>query len=253
MAVIEIMSVRRTVLPASPRTSRTKKTAMTMQAEAGGTVLSIPYAPQNVSHTDMVVDYVTVPRPGLIENVVFSNVQRPKMSMDLKVYDKKVVATTNGSETLLRALSVIQAIQSMARKGTRVRIAYGALESGLWYITNLQVRTTKRDPLTDEIIGADVTLDCLRGDSAISGTGTGPVSGGVKSPSKPPPAAATPSNPTKSPAKPSARYHRVKSGDTLYAISIKFYGAGSKWTRIADANRIKDPRKLKIGLNLRIP
>lgn len=258
MAVIEIMSVRRTIMPVVPGATRTKKVAMTIQPEAGGTVLNIPYAPKDVNHSNLVVDYVTVPRPALIDNVVYSNPQRPKMSMDLKIHDKRITAVSGGTTTLLRALSVIQAIQNMARKGTRVRIAYGALESGLWYITGLDVKTTRRDPVTDELIGAEVTLDCMRGDSAITGTGTGPVTGGVAPVAKPvsnpsPAAQNSPSNPTKNVSKPSARYYVVKKGDTLFAISVKYYGTGSKWTKIADANHIKDPRTLQIGKKLRIP
>lgn len=258
MAVVEVMSVRRTVLPTSPRTARTKNVAMTITPETGGTPLNIPYAPQKVTHTDLIADYVTVPRPGLIESVVYSNVQRPKMSFELEIHDKKITATSGKSTTLVRAISVIQAIQNMARKGTRVRIAYGALESGLWFIISMQVTSTKRDPINDEIVGATVQLEALRGDNAISGTGTGsgPVSGGATTttkPTTPTTGTKTPTGSTKSPSAPAARYYTVKSGDTLWAISLKYYGTGSKWTTLATANKIIDPRKLKVGTKLRVP
>jgi LysM repeat protein len=262
MATVEALSVRRTILPYSPRTARTKKAAMTITPEAGGTSLRIPYAPQAVSHSNLVAEYVTIDRPGLLESVVFSNLMRPRMSMDLDIHDKKVTATSGGAQTLQRAISVIQAIQNMARKGKRVRIAYGALESGLWYILDMKVKSERRDPINDEIISATVSLDLVRGDTSISGTGTGPVTGGAVTVTKPQPAKTT--SPTqaaidaarnlvKTPITPAARFYVTRSGDTLWKISLKFYGTGTRWQRIADANGIKDPRKMPVGKKLRIP
>lgn len=235
-------------MPSSPRVSRTKRVAMTIRPESGGTTLNIPYAPQDVKHTNLIADYVTTPRPGLVETVVYSNPMRPRMSMDLKIYDKRVTATTaGGATTNVRAISVIQAIQTMARKGTRVRIAYGALESGLWFITGFTVDSERRDPLTDEITGASCTLEAIRGDNALSGTGTGPVSGGAASTSKPP----TTTKPT--PSQPAGRYYVTKAGDNLIGIALKFYGSTTNWRKIGDANKIVDARALPAGLKLRIP
>jgi LysM repeat protein len=254
VTAIEMMSVRRTVQPVSPRESRTKSVAMTIAPESGGTVLNIPYAPKEVDHSNLVVDYVTVPRPALLENVVYSNPMRPRMSFELKIHDKRVTATSGGVTTLQKAVSVILAIQSMGRTGKRVRIAYGALESGLWYLTDMKVKSTRRDPLTDEITSAEVSLDLIRGDSTVANGGTGPVTGGATTTTKP--VTTTPkgtATPTKAPAAPAARSYVVKRGDTLWGISLKFYGTGTKWQRIADANKIKDTRKLGVGKKLRIP
>ena len=45
----------------------------------------------------------------------------------------------------------------------------------------------------------------------------------------------------------------VVKGDTLWAIAVKYYGDGSQWKRIAEANGVTDPKKLKIGTVLEIP
>lgn len=47
----------------------------------------------------------------------------------------------------------------------------------------------------------------------------------------------------------------VKKGDSLWKISKKYYGKGSQWKKIADANKklIKNPNKLSIGWKLIIP
>lgn len=47
--------------------------------------------------------------------------------------------------------------------------------------------------------------------------------------------------------------HKVVPGDTLSAIAIKYYGSHTRWREIASANKITDPRKLKVGQKLVIP
>jgi hypothetical protein len=51
------------------------------------------------------------------------------------------------------------------------------------------------------------------------------------------------------------QYYEIKSGDTLWAVAKKFYGAGNKYTQIFEANRevIKDPDKIFVGQKIRIP
>lgn len=221
---------------------------MTFTAESGGASLNIPYAPQEVSHTSVINDWVSIPRPGLMENVVYGGPMRPKMSFDLVIHDKRVLATS-GATTLVRAITVVQTLISMAKKG-RVRISYGAMESGLWWISDLQVKTTKRDPLTDEMIGATVSMSLIRNDSGSTTSHTGPTTGGWKTASS---AASTVAKTVSKSTTPATRTYTVKRGDTLWKIAAKFYGDGSKWGKIATANKITDPRKLPTGKVLRIP
>jgi LysM repeat protein len=47
--------------------------------------------------------------------------------------------------------------------------------------------------------------------------------------------------------------YTVKKGDTLGAISRKFFGSTANWKQIADANGITNPAALKVGRILRIP
>lgn len=52
---------------------------------------------------------------------------------------------------------------------------------------------------------------------------------------------------------PAARTHTVESGDTLWAIAERFYGDGSKYQQIADANGIANPDLIQPGQELTIP
>ena len=50
-------------------------------------------------------------------------------------------------------------------------------------------------------------------------------------------------------------YYEIVSGDTLSAVAKKYYGKGSAYMRIFEANRevIKDPDKIYPGQKIRIP
>ena len=55
------------------------------------------------------------------------------------------------------------------------------------------------------------------------------------------------------PAAGSASSYKVEKGDTLAKISKKMYGTTKKWKSIAEANNIKNPKALKVGMTLNIP
>jgi len=54
---------------------------------------------------------------------------------------------------------------------------------------------------------------------------------------------------------PFAQYHVVVKGDTLSKIAEKYYGDGSLYPKIFEANRplIKNPDLIQVGWKLRIP
>ncbi len=56
-------------------------------------------------------------------------------------------------------------------------------------------------------------------------------------------------------AQPASQFHTVVSGDTLWAIAKKYYGKGSRYMEIFEANEpmLKHPDKIYVGQVLRIP
>lgn len=42
-------------------------------------------------------------------------------------------------------------------------------------------------------------------------------------------------------------------GDTLWDLAVKYYGDGTQWIKIAEANGIKNPKSLQIGTVLEMP
>lgn len=51
------------------------------------------------------------------------------------------------------------------------------------------------------------------------------------------------------------QYHEVVKGETLWKIAEHYYGDGSLYATIFEANRdiLQDPDKIKVGQKLRIP
>jgi nucleoid-associated protein YgaU len=62
-----------------------------------------------------------------------------------------------------------------------------------------------------------------------------------------------PEPPPAPPPAPEPRTYTVVSGDTLWAISERFYGDGSKYQQIADASGISNPDLIQPGQVLTIP
>lgn len=54
---------------------------------------------------------------------------------------------------------------------------------------------------------------------------------------------------------PSTTAHRVEEGESLWSIAKRFYGRGSRWGEIYEANRsiLKNSDALKVGMTLTIP
>ena len=69
----------------------------------------------------------------------------------------------------------------------------------------------------------------------------------------PAPEAPAPPPPPPPPPPPAPRTYTVVSGDTLWAISERFYGDGSRYQQIADASGISNPDLIHPGQVLTIP
>ena len=79
----------------------------------------------------------------------------------------------------------------------------------------------------------------------------GPVGAGARpAPTARPPATTAANSPATS-----NRRHVVTQGETLYKIAQRYYGSGSKWPEILEANRnvLKNENAVRPGMELRIP
>jgi hypothetical protein len=75
----------------------------------------------------------------------------------------------------------------------------------------------------------------------------------AQTPAKPVAPAPAPAKPSPPPAQDCFEY-TIKSGkDTLWALAVAYLGAGSRWTEIQKLNGGIDPKKLQIGMKIKIP
>lgn len=58
--------------------------------------------------------------------------------------------------------------------------------------------------------------------------------------------------PAPAPARPAAT-HTIAEGDSLFTLAQKYYGNGSSWQKIVDANKGLKPNNLKLGMQITVP
>lgn len=112
---------------------------------------------------------------------------------------------------------------------------------------------------------ADVTADYIAAHSPYKPYTDGRVSevaaSGTTAPAASEPGTATPAAPAaapvaEAPAAPAPNTptsHVIASGDTLWDLAKQFYGDGTLWKKISEANGTPTPRHLTIGKELQIP
>ena len=150
------------------------------------------------------------------------------------------LGTPNGNSiwTDLKTLSKI------ANSDKEVEVTYTPNESGRWIVTDFSYQITHRNEDHDpRRASVSMTFRYSRAASKDSQ----PTKGGGKT-------VKTQAYPIKRVSSSSSpKRYTVKKGDTLWDISRRFYGDQYKWRKIADANKITNQYRLKIGTVLRIP
>jgi hypothetical protein len=145
----------------------------------------------------------------------------------------------------------IRLLFAIARLAEPVGLYYGNLEAGVWLITDIDVRARRRDPETNDVNWCELDLEFVEHRPApVPVVAIPELTPTVTPPTPPPPAAPSPGA---TPAAPGPRTHTVVRGDTLWALAGLFYGDHLQWRRLADANAIRDPRRMAVGTKLTIP
>lgn len=192
---------------------------MYLYAESTGTLaMTIPFAPRQIEYGGWAQQYSEAERSG----------QKPLLLRKGEALDTiKFSVTLANRDPLFSQASALTALKALAKTRERVLVRYAGTEAGLWRITNATVTSEQRHPDSNEVTQATVSLEFTAASDAAPGVG--PVS-------KPP-------APPASPPAPARRTYTVVAGDCLWNIAQRFYGNGSLWPRIHDANRglIKDP------------
>lgn len=142
--------------------------------------------------------------------------------------------------------SDLQAALYPARSGHRFRISGAAsrLEQTTWWVAvEATVTVTHRTPTGNRATRAEIewSLQEWVGDP-------------VTAKPKPAPVKTTTPTASKTPAT-TARTYTVRSGDSLWKISARLLGRGTRWREIYNLNRstIKNPNVIRPGMKLKVP
>jgi hypothetical protein len=218
---------------APPRLPPHPKSALVSET---GLVIELPFAPK-IEHGNWAGRHVQQERTGRKPLLKRSAPSLRTISCEL------LLARPDHQQPVEDLLSALRHLED-SKERVRFR-SLGPSEAGWWRITEMSV--------TDELRqhGSNY-LTRVRASLTLTEASDAPAS--LIPPPSGPPAVTTPPSPQPEPAEvPGPNTYTVRSGDTLWALSIRFYGTGTRWTEIADANGVRDPRKLQIGTVLRIP
>ena len=196
---------------------------------------TFPYAPKAISYEGGNRNWFESARPGRMSQYIYGSVQGRTASFQAEIASPKRESITASLNSLLK----------LSRTKSYVIMEYTASEAGVWIFSSLTVDIVKRNA-NHNPYHATVTVVLKEVDIKIPNKS--PVSGGKQTTGK----TATTSTVKKTTSK-AVKTYTVKKGDTLWAISVKYFGTGSKWTQIADKNKIRNAKSLKVGQVLRIP
>lgn len=219
---------------------RARTVRATIVAERGRRI-ELPFAPVEADLDGHVPSWSTVPRTGRRPLLLPAGGPLPTRHYTL------VLAHPDWHRSVQPWINAILAI---AEDGEAVRFHYGGPEKGRWRITGCPVTVLQRTP-HDQPARATVELTLTAVSDVVAAVG--PLSGGAKRPRRKEHWVAVPTHGGERPHPGAPKTYVVRQGDTLAAIAQRVYGDPDDWHRIADANGIRDPRRLKIGRKLRIP
>lgn len=205
---------------------------MYLYSETGSVSLALPVAPRAISYGGFGADWVEAERSGNTPLLLRKSVKLETIQFSALLTSKNAMFFPQTAE--------INALRALANTRERVLMRYSAQEAGLWRVTSCTFDSELRHPDTNEVTRGMLNMSLTRASDAAPAVG--PVSGGLR----PAPAA---------PAPAPQRTHTVVKGNTLWGIAQKFYGKGTLWPRIFDANRskIKDPHWIYPGQVFVIP
>jgi hypothetical protein len=200
----------------------------------GGQVFTVQYAPRDSVLDGVAPTFASVDRGGRRPLLLEAGGTLETLSYDL------ILGYRDPQASIEQLLGDLYAI---AKSGKRLQVKLDPTAGRhTWRITQFSQNIIARQHGTNHATRAVCTVqmtevsDPVREVGPLSGghSGGGSSGGGTR--------------PIKNPT-----HYVVKKGDTLQSIAKHFYGKTSYWRKIADLNKIRDPKKLKVGQKLKLP
>jgi phage tail protein X len=162
-------------------------------------------------------------------------------------------------ESVTAHLGLEDQVSRLQRENDELRAENAALRAGVTVpVTHSSTITLGAIPKEESAAEAPQAAQPQDASSAISLAPVAPGEGAAASAITDAPQEEPPSQqPAPKAASPAAgRHHTVMRGDTLFSLSLRYYGTRSKWRDIFAANRgvlASENSPLKIGVELKIP
>lgn len=196
-----------------------------------------PIAPNALPNDGLAPGYTRVDPPGRTPVMLRSSEPLHTITLSATLVQRRYI--DEDVETQLARL------RALARSTSRVRLSYGSSEGGWWWITGFGWDVEDRVPYRNDILRAVARLDLVRatGGPAVNEAKSTPIRAVLHRPA----GEIIPRE--RSPV----RTHRVARGDTLARLALRYLGSADHAALIADANGIRNPRRLTLGQSLVIP
>lgn len=198
---------------------------------SGSLAVEVPYAPKEATYAGLGPTYQTIDRPG----------RRPYIS---RQYESSPAYTYTFNVTYtdptISIEPIIQTLYQIINSHEATVIKFGLWEANMWYVTDFSIATKERQPGTNFVTRADVSMTFTQVPDV---NGLGPASGGTQIIST--------LNSVTSHQTP--RFYVVKAGDTLTGIATSILHNTALWTSIAVLNGIRDPLSIQPGQTLVLP
>lgn len=196
--------------------------------------LELPFAPVEGPLTGLGDRWEEVDRQGLrAPLLVRKGPQLAKLALDANIVNTR--RPDDSVELYLYVLAL------MARGGDPVHVTnYGSLVGNAWRITGYDVAPYRRQPGTNAITGANVSLELtVASDLRI-----------VIARNRPAVAGSTPSSPTSTAA---YKFVTVQPGETATTLAIRYYGTAGAVPFLLELNDLRDPRQITAGKVIKVP
>lgn len=241
------------LIPASTVT-RTPHRKVTLTGS--GTTVTLDIANPEVDIAGLADEWVETPVPGRKPYLQRGAKRLRTMAIEATMGrsgDDREADVTGPLLNLVTLASPFAADRTVVLGYSRLEAHRELTDTGAWVITDLTIRTIRRRP-DGTPVRARVSIELTEASfplrPATPGSPTIPSAAPAAPGSTPAPAPAAAPSRTSS----TARRHTVRQGETLWKIAADHYGGDtSKWSAIAQANGIRDPRRLAVGTVLVLP
>lgn len=214
-------------------------------------VVVLPITDPAASFKNIEANWEEVPRPG--QKPILTRVGDKLRTIDLKV----TVAAPDGgrldeNNTVEGVLAGLTALAELDSDPTPVALTWGSFDTsqnvtatGYWHFQSVEIDSEMRQPGTNNITRAQVSITLIEASPPPSASGTLPA---WAAPPSPPRAISTQIGSSQ------IRAWVVAAGDTAYSIAAAVYGRPEPgWRNILTANNIANPTQLTVGQALIIP